>query len=387
MTSQTLTVDDVCIRVTSGGTPSRRISEYFDGTIPWLKTQELRDGWVYETEEHITNAAIEKSSAKLLPTNTVMMAMYGGTVGKLAILGTEMTCNQAACAMIVDPSKADYRYLYYALLNDRSRIVHRANGAAQQNLSARTIKALEYNFPAVEEQRAIAATLGALDDKIASNRRAIKSISDLIDAMSEQLGATLPGVPVGELAESFKLSVNPSKLGDSVVDHFSLPAFDSGAQPERVPASTIMSNKLRVPELAILISRLNPRFNRTWWASEKSGTPALASTEFLVLRAESELDLAAVWLAVRAPFFRSELPRRVTGTSGSHQRVRPDDVLGIEVPDFSIAEKNVKKLALALLQRAELLREETNRLVVLRDSLLPELLSGRIRVPVESGAR
>ena len=105
MTTQVLTVDDVCLRVTSGGTPSRRIPEYFDGSIPWLKTQELRDGWVYETEEHITQAAVENSSAKLLPTNTVMMAMYGATVGKLAILGAEMTCNQAACAMIVDPDK------------------------------------------------------------------------------------------------------------------------------------------------------------------------------------------------------------------------------------------------------------------------------------------
>jgi type I restriction enzyme S subunit len=386
MTSQILTVDDVCLRVTSGGTPSRRVSDYFEGAIPWLKTQELRDSWVYETEEHITQAAVENSSAKLLPTNTVMMAMYGATVGKLAILGTEMTCNQAACAMIVDPNKADYRYLYYALLNDRSRIVDRANGAAQQNLSARTIKALEYRFPPVEEQRAIAATLGALDDKIESNRRAVASISDLLDAQSEKFGADLPTVPLGVVATSVKDTVNPSKLGDAVVDHFSLPAFDSGARPERVAATTIKSNKLRVPQRAVLLSRLNPRFNRTWWVSTGAGTSALASTEFLVLTSEDGLELAAVWLAVRDPFFREELPKRVTGTSGSHQRVRPDDVLAIEVPDFRSAAPEVKQSTLALLTRAESLRIESDRLTALRDALLPELLSGRMRVPAEGVA-
>lgn len=386
MTSQIQTVDDVCLRVTSGGTPSRRVSEYFGGDIPWLKTQELRDGWVYETDEHITDAAVENSSAKLLPINTVMMAMYGATVGKLAILGTEMTCNQAACAMIVDPDKADHRYLYYALLNDRSRIVDRANGAAQQNLSARTIKALEYTFPPVDEQRAIAATLGALDDKIESNRRAVVTISDLLDAISESNGADLPNVPLGDIATSIKDSVNPLKLGDAPVDHFSLPAFDSGALPERVGAASIKSNKLRVPKSAILISRLNPRFNRTWWASAEAETSALASTEFLVLTSEDDLELAAVWLAVRDPFFREELPKRVTGTSGSHQRVRPDDLLTINVPDFRGAAPEVKQTTLGLLMRSESLRIESNRLSSLRDALLPELLSGHIRVPVSEVA-
>ncbi|WP_406566317.1 restriction endonuclease subunit S [Acaricomes phytoseiuli] len=137
---QVRTVEDVCYQVTSGGTPSRRFTEYFHGDIPWLKTQELRDGWVYETEEHISETALRNSSAKLLPPNAVLMAMYGATVGKLAILGREMTCNQAACAMIVDPREADYWYLYYTLLNDRSRIIDRANGAAQQNLNVHTIK-------------------------------------------------------------------------------------------------------------------------------------------------------------------------------------------------------------------------------------------------------
>ncbi len=278
----------------------------------------------------------------------------------------------------------DIRFGYYLL---RSLPLSQMNNdSAVPGLNRTQAEALVVKIPDLPEQRAIAATLGALDDKIESNRRAVVSISDLLDAQSEKSGADLPTVPLGVIATSVKDTVNPSKLGDAVVDHFSLPAFDAGARPERVAAATIKSNKLKVPRSAVLLSRLNPRFNRTWWASAGAEASALASTEFLVLASEDDLELAGVWLAVRDPFFREELPKRVTGTSGSHQRVRPDDVLTIEVPDFRSAAPEVKHSALALLMRAESLRMESDRLTALRDALLPELLAGRIRVPAEGVA-
>lgn len=280
--------------------------------------------------------------------------------------------------------KLDLRWAYYELLTHDINSMD--SGSAIPSTSRDAFYQLPVVVPPLKEQRAIAATLGALDDKIESNRRMIEKIADLLDAASELHGQGLAAVPLRDLTTSFKVSAAPSKLGDSMVDHFSLPAFDSGAQPERVSASAIMSNKLKVPESAILLSRLNPRFNRTWWASAQAGVPALASTEFLVLTAESEQQLAAVWLAVRDPHFREQLPKRVTGTSGSHQRVRPDDVLSINVPDFAKSREGVKQEALALLRRTASLRSESDRLVALRDALLPELLSGRIRVPVEANA-
>lgn len=291
------------------------------------------------------------------------------------------------CRLVrINPTLADPHYVYWWLQSMytegrtwgyQNRSTGIANFQFQHFLDTETVR-----LPSLDEQRTIAATLGALDDKIESNRRAVVTMSKLIDASSERNGMDLPPVPLGEIAATIKESVNPSKLGDATVNHFSLPAFDSGARPERVTASTIMSNKLKVPKSAILLSRLNPRFNRTWWASAGTETSALASTEFLVLTSEDALELAAVWLAVRDSFFREELPKRVTGTSGSHQRVRPDDVLAIEVPDFRSASLKVKQSTLGLLMRAESLRIESDRLSALRDTLLPELLSGRVRVPV-----
>ena len=164
---QIRSVEDVCKRVTSGGTPSRtRPDFYVDGSWPWVKTQELQDTWIDHTEEKITDEAVANSSAKVLPPNTILLAMYGATVGQLGILRSPMTCNQACCAMIVDSDKADFRYLYHHLRYSRTQLKSLATGAAQQNLSGALIKSLLYPFPPLAEQKAIAAVLGALDDKI-----------------------------------------------------------------------------------------------------------------------------------------------------------------------------------------------------------------------------
>ena len=156
-------IEEVCSRVTSGGTPSRSNAEYFqDGVWPWVKTQELRDRWLDDTEEHITEEAVRSSSAKVLPPNTVLLALYGATVGQLGLLRRAMACNQACCALLVDEQAAHFRYLYYQLLLHRSQLKRLATGAAQQNLSGTLVRSFELPFPAPSEQRGIAEVLGAL---------------------------------------------------------------------------------------------------------------------------------------------------------------------------------------------------------------------------------
>lgn len=181
---QVLRIQDVCLKVTSGGTPSRTRKDFYEGgTVPWVKTQELRDSWIYRTDESISEEAVSKSSAKLLPENTVLMAMYGATVGQLGILRKSMSCNQACCAMIADPSKADFRFLYYMLLSSRQQLKSLASGAAQQNLSGIFIKSLAFPFPPLIEQKRIAAILGALDDKIELNRRMNETLEQMARAL------------------------------------------------------------------------------------------------------------------------------------------------------------------------------------------------------------
>ncbi len=144
------TIADVCIKVTSGGTPRRSTATFYeDGIWPWVKTKELVDGWLNHTEEYITEVAVAASSAKILPEDTILMAMYGATVGKLGILSRPMACNQACCGMIVDSQEADFRYLFYQLQYVRPQIKGLATGAAQQNLSMELIKSLQFAFPSL----------------------------------------------------------------------------------------------------------------------------------------------------------------------------------------------------------------------------------------------
>lgn len=273
----------------------------------------------------------------------------------------------------------DLRFAYYLI-----RYVgldHLKHGTSNPSLTREAFGSQYFPVPPLRHQRGIAATLGALDDKIESNRGTIMTASDLLDTLSRLLADKLRSVPLNCLVTVDKITVEPTTLADTQVDHFSLPAFDAGVRPERVTASSIMSGKLAIKEPAILVSRLNPRFNRTWWAVPTPGIPALASTEFACLTTGSREDLAAIWLAVRDEYFRAELIRRASGTSGSHQRVRPDDLLTIDVPDVRELTFSVKSEALALLDLIYHRRLESVSLANLRDTLLPELLSGRIRVP------
>ena len=132
----------------SGGTPSRENEEnYENGTIPWIKTGEMQDCLLIDTEEHITEAAIKKSSAKLFPKDSVLMAMYGVNIGMLAYSTIEATCNQACCVFKDKGSINTKHYLFQYLKSIREHLLLIGFGAAQQNLSQDLIKQVKILRP------------------------------------------------------------------------------------------------------------------------------------------------------------------------------------------------------------------------------------------------
>lgn len=135
------------IKTSSGGTPSRNRSEYYkNGDIPWIKTGELQDCILINTEECITEDAVNNSSAKIFPKGTLLMAMYGVNVGKLGISEIEATCNQACC--VFTPKHIDYKYyLFHYFKSIREYLLSISFGAAQQNLSQELIKSIKVLFP------------------------------------------------------------------------------------------------------------------------------------------------------------------------------------------------------------------------------------------------
>lgn len=130
------------VATTSGGTPSREHDEYYsDSSICWVKSKELLGNYIHETEEHINDLAIKKSSAKLLPEHSVLIAMYGATVGAYGVISKPMTCNQAVCALLCNENYP-YTYLFQIAYESQQKFINLAVGSAQQNISQVLIKQL-----------------------------------------------------------------------------------------------------------------------------------------------------------------------------------------------------------------------------------------------------
>lgn len=180
------TLESVCSKVTSGGTPSRQQSSYWqDGTIPWLKTGDIKKNFIYSVDEFITNEGLDNSSAKLIPVNSIIIAMYGdgNTAGSVAVNKIELATNQACCNFIIDEEKADYRFIYHYLKGSYQNLVNLKSGGSQQNLNAKTLKNFPIWIPKLETQQKIAGILSAYDELIENNKKRIA----LLETMAEEL--------------------------------------------------------------------------------------------------------------------------------------------------------------------------------------------------------
>ena len=180
-------IDEIA-SVTSGGTPSRSNSEYWDGNIPWVTTSLVDFNVIQTAEEFITQDGLKNSSAKLFPKNTILMAMYGQgiTRGKVAILGIEATTNQACCAIKLNNS-FDTHFIFQNLMNRYEEIRDLSNDGGQKNLSAGIIKEIEVVSPSKEEQTKIATFLSTVDEKISQLSQKLHLLSQYKQGMMQKL--------------------------------------------------------------------------------------------------------------------------------------------------------------------------------------------------------
>ena len=154
-------------RLESGGTPNRKRQEYWvNGTIPWLKSGELKDSFIYDSEEKITVLALKNSSAKLFPKGTLLVALYGATVARTGILSINAATNQAICAIMLDKSKLDSLFLQYYLIFKREFLITKSSGGAQPNIYLYVLRNFPIPLPPLPEQRKIAEILMTVDRKL-----------------------------------------------------------------------------------------------------------------------------------------------------------------------------------------------------------------------------
>ena len=180
-------IEEISI-VTSGGTPSRNVSDYWNGDIPWVTTSLVDFNVINEAEEFITQVGLDNSSAKLFHKDTILMAMYGQgiTRGKVAILGIDATTNQA-CAAIKLKNGFETKFIFQNLMNRYEEIRDLSNEGGQKNLSAGIIKEILISFPEKEEQTKIASFLSAVDEKISQLTQKHELLSQYKQGMMQKL--------------------------------------------------------------------------------------------------------------------------------------------------------------------------------------------------------
>ncbi|WP_395652820.1 restriction endonuclease subunit S [Phycicoccus elongatus] len=177
--------------VVSGGTPSRGNDSYWaGGTIPWVKTTEVKYSVITETDEHITQAGLDGSAAKMLRPGTLLMAMYGQGVtrGKVGILGIEASCNQACAAMTPIDDDVLPQYLYHYLTSRYQAIRSLAHGGQQQNLNLDIVRRIDVPVPpTTDEQQEIVDILDAFDRTIDLHRRKGEVLDQLFKSLLHKL--------------------------------------------------------------------------------------------------------------------------------------------------------------------------------------------------------
>ena len=322
---------------------------------------------------------------RVTPQAQDLVFSYETRLGEGALIPAGLTCCLGRRMALLRPNQKviEPRFLLYLFLGPKfqqtiaERTIH---GSTVNRIALNDFPDFPILLPDITEQRRIAEVLGALDDKIESNQAVATRAEQLIDEIAKQMATDLPTVALSEVCSLSKSTWKPDTSSDQTVHLFSLPAFDGGAVPEQAAVSSIKSNKTLMNRPGILVSRLNPRISRMWWVETDATPVSVCSPEFAYLTAGDMHGLACTWLAVRSPEFRGEIVDRVTGTSGSHQRVRPADLMMIGVPDYRSLAEHTQMTVLTLLHLVSARRQQSVALAELRDALLPELMSGHMRV-------
>ena len=398
--------------------PPQTKAEYFDGPIKWLRAVDLNDSFVFETSRTLSEEGYRSAgrSAYLFPPDSLAISK-SGTIGRLGIIRDWMCGNRAVINIRPREEVVDTRYVFYALLADRSQIDVLADGSVQRNLYVSQLSNFEMPLPSLSQQRAIAHILVTLDDKIELNRRMNETLEAMAKAIFKDwfvdFGPTrakaegrepyLPaelwdmfpnalgddGKPVGwttyplaALACHHRATLSPIAEPERIYEHYSIPAYDAGNQPVLDAGNSIKSNKTIVPDGAVLLSKLNPDIERVWLPNPVGEDPQIASTEFLALTPIAPVTRNVLYCLFKSEHFRVEMAAMVTGTSKSHQRVSPKALLASDVfvsdrKLMSVFDQVVRPSIDGLLSN----RLEAVTLAHTRDLLIPKLISGEIRIP------
>ena len=369
---------DVCTRVCSGGTPKSTNLSYYGGEIPWLNTKEIDFNRIYSTEKTITDSGLNNSSAKWIVPNTVTVAMYGATAGKSCIVKVPMTTNQACCNLTINDEVADYEFVYYTLKNDYTTLASLANGGAQQNLNAQIIKDYVLQMPSLADQRRIASILSSLDRKIELNNKINADLEEMAQAIFKNWFVDFEPFKDGKFVDS-ELGMIPEGwkvgcLGDLITikygkDHKKLengtfPVYGSGGFMRFVNSWLYDGESVLIPRKGTL--------DNIMYVCEKFWT---VDTMFFSVP-KMDYVMKYVYNYIK----RFDFSKMNEGTSVPSNTAARLNKMPILIPTHEILEMYDETLC-PIYNKRKMKDKESRILSLLRDTLLPRLMSGELEVP------
>lgn len=400
-------LEQLCLRVTSGGTPATTNPNFYGGDIPWLRTQEINFGFVDDTEIKITEAGLAGSAAKWISENSVIVALYGNSAGRVAVNKIPITTNQACGNFTIDPGKADYRFVYYALLKDYDILHAMSRGAAQNNLNLAMVKRYRLLTPDLPTQQRIGDLLIAYDDSIENNRRRMKLLEESarlvyqewfvrlrfpghehlctveglpigwrkapLGAITTKIGSgsTPRGGSAGYLSEGIALIRSLNVYNDRFEDQGL--AFISDDQAEALEGVAVLSRD-------ILLNITGASVARCCMAPDRY-LPARVNQHVMIIRVDPE---KANPFLVHAALNSDERKRQLLSYAqkGSTREALTKEMLGrfeITLPPTGLM-LQFGEIAEALFRQRETLALQNQKLTTARDLLLPRLMNGEISV-------
>lgn len=381
-------------RLETGHTPSRRHPEYWDGEVPWIGIKDATSNHgrtIHSTLQTVTEAGIANSSARMLPAGTVCLSRTA-SVGYVVVMGVPMSTSQDFVNWVCGP-ELDNRYLKYVLQLERETLLRFASGTTHQTIYFPEAKAFHALLPHIDQQRAIADVVGVLDDKIESNGRMCHSIDDLLLLLLEAKGRDVKRerTSLGSLTKLAKgVSYRSSELSASTTAMVSLKCVGRTGEFQfeglKEYVGTPRSDQVVTPgELIVAQTDLTQGADvvgRVLRVPASTGYERLvASLDLVVVRPLPGIEQEYLYVVMLQPGFRSHCRARTNGTTVLHlaSDALPQYEFGLDPPEVREA---IVSTAQPLLAERDRATSESRTLSALRDALLPEVLSGRLRVPM-----
>ena len=402
-----LTLEDISVSISSGITPSRSNKKFWNnGIYPWLKTEQIGAFEIKETSEHITQEAIDSTSIKIYPKNTISIAMYGEgeTRGKVSILKAEMSTNQACCNVIINEKLADYRFVYYWLKNNYLQLRGLSSGV-RKNLNTQIISAFQIPNCSIQEQSKKAELLYTLDKKISINNSIISKLEEMAKTIYEYwfLQFDFPnheGKPYASSGGAMKYSEELGRaipIDWEILNLWERFEFDKGIE---IGAKQYLNESSKNRVLFWRVGDMNGTCST--YADEKlfgklllqprdicvSFDGSVGKVDFGLVGGYSsgirkiydrlkKIDSSVIYQIFKSDYIQQLIHKYATGSNILHAS---GSITNMRIPYNEKVFEEYQKIIKPMFDKMVQTKQENQKLAQLRDWLLPMLMNGQARI-------